>query len=195
MENISVLKDIYSAIDKELKSVKRFGAISRLTLFSGKKSETGYTNKFLYRFEMLIQRSMPDGSQGILVVGNTRTDAKVTATEGQFIWLEIAKDLGNRISQAYYEVDLSFLLEDLKEKYASIIDGNRKIDGAGSNLILGVIPTDSQSNFIAKYSANYLSDEQLRAIDRALACEISAIHGPPGTGKTRTLAGALVECL
>jgi hypothetical protein len=128
MEYLPVLQSIHSAIDKELKTIKRFGATSRISLFSGKKSQTGFPQKFLYRFEMLIQRILPDGSQCNLVVANKSVEAKVTATEGQFIWLEISTDFGKRITQAYYEVDLSFFLEDLKEKYASLIDSKIPIN-------------------------------------------------------------------
>jgi hypothetical protein len=128
MEYLPVLQSIHSAIDKELKTIKRFGATSRISLFSGKKSQTGFPQKFLYRFEMLIQRILPDGSQCNLVVANKSVEAKVTATEGQFIWLEISTDFGKRITQAYYEVDLSFFLEDLKENYASLIDSKIPIN-------------------------------------------------------------------
>lgn len=117
---------------------------------------------------------MPDGSQGNLALGNTSVEARVTTTEGQFIWLEIAQDFGKRISQAYYDVDLSFLLEDLKEKYASFIDGNRSINDLGANSIMGIIPEISGDNYITKSSVKYLSNEQIRAIDDALCFDSPA---------------------
>jgi len=190
----SILEDIHSAIDKELKTIERYGATSRITLLSGRKSTKAFARTNLYRFEMLIQRTLPDGSQGRLIVRNSSFDAKVVATEGQFIWLDLSQDLGHRIPHAYYDVDLSFLLKDLKEKYSSLIDNPNIISGPGINMIQGTIPENPIAEFSATDTAHYLSSEQLFAIENALSMEIGAIHGPPGTGKTRTLAGALVEC-
>jgi superfamily I DNA and/or RNA helicase len=165
-----------------------------MTLFSGRKSSKAFARTNLYRFEMLIQRTLPDGSQGRLIVSHGSSDAKVVATEGQFIWLDLSHDLGERIPQAYYDVDLSFLLKDLKEKYSSLIGNPDRIVGPGANLIQGCIPEIPVGGFMATNSLSHLSIEQGLAIENALSMVIGAIHGPPGTGKTRTLAGALVEC-
>ncbi len=188
------LKDIQSAIDIELKTVKRYGSTSRITLFSGKKSSKVPSKSHLYRFEMLIQRSFPDGSHGTLVYRNKSMDADVVATEGQYIWLNLNEDVGERIPQAFYEVDLSFLLEDLKEKYLSLTKNMTSISGPGINLLLAHNLETSNDSFCVRNCIQYLSPEQIIAIENMLSSKVGAILGPPGTGKTRTLAGALVEC-
>ena len=151
---------------------------------------------------MVIQSNLPDGSEGKLIVGNLSSHAKVAMTEGQFIWLETSLNFGENIPHAYFDVDLSFLLEDLKEKYAVLTKDHSKIRQPGIDLLLGNLPKTSTSHFLAKNligcrSSNdspYLSYEQVCAIEKIIPLKIGAIHGPPGTGKTRTLAGALVEC-
>jgi tetratricopeptide (TPR) repeat protein len=189
-----MLKEIYSAIDTELKTVKRYGATSRITLLSGIKSSKEFLRTKLYRFEMLIQRNFPDGSQGKLVYKGRLSDARVVMTEGQYLWLDISEDFGERIPHAFFDVDLSFLLEDLKEKYSTLMSGQISMSLPGTKLLLANIPESPNYISSPNASAGYLSEEQFSAVEKMISMEIGAIHGPPGTGKTRTLAGMLVEC-
>jgi len=103
-------------------------------------------------------------------------------------------DMGDRIPQAYYETDLSFILEDLKEKYSQALNGSLPMSQAGINLLVGNIAGTIPKDFFIRYSDGYLSPEQLLAIDKILSAEVGAILGPPGTGKTMTLASLLIEC-
>lgn len=106
MELTEILIEITSAINDELKTIKRYGA-SRITLFSGRRSPREISKSFIYRFEMLIQRSLPEGSRGKLIFQNRTVDADVISIEGQYLWLNIPTDIGDQIPQAYYETDLS----------------------------------------------------------------------------------------
>ena len=191
-----ILKEIHAAIDKELKAVRRYGATSRIRLLSGIRSRVEFLKPILYRFEMAIQSNLPDESQGKLIVGSLSSDAKVARSEGQFIWLEVSQDFGEKVPHAYFDADLSFLLEDLKEKYAALINDENKIKRPGIDLLLGNIPKSSTVQFLAKnlIGHSHFSFEQVRAVENIMPLKIGAIHGPPGTGKTRTLAGVLVEC-
>ena len=143
---------------------------------------------------MLIQRNFPDGSQGKLVYKGRLSDARVVMTEGQYLWLDISEDFGERIPHAFFDVDLSFLLEDLKGKYSALIAGQISMSLSGTKLLLANIPESPNYISSPKVSASYLSEEQFSAVEKMISMEIGAIHGPPGTGKTRTLAGMLVEC-
>lgn len=188
------LGELASAINDELKTIKRYGATSRITLFAGKKSSRDSSKSILYRFEMLIQRTLPEGSRGKLIFQNKSTDADVVAVEGQYIWLSLSRDMGDRIPQAYYDTDLSFILEDLKEKYSQAVNGSLSMSQAGINLLVGNISGTVSKDFSVSYTDRDLSPEQICAIDKILSAEIGIILGPPGTGKTRTLAGLLTEC-
>lgn len=194
MDLKETIGEIASAINDELKTTKRHGATSRITLFAGKSSRRELSRSFLYRFEMLIQRTLPEGSKGKLLFQNRSVDADVVAVDGQHLWLNLPLDVGDRIPQAYFDVDLSFILEDLKEKYSQALMGSLKMERAGKNLLLGVTSNRIPREFIVQHSDRYLSDEQSLAIEKILTAEVGAILGPPGTGKTRTLAGALIEC-
>lgn len=188
------ISEIVSAINDELKTIKRYGATSRITLFAGIRSPQDFSKYIIYRFEMLLQRTLPEGSRGKLVFHNKSTDADVVAVEGQYLWLSLSRDMGDRIPQAYYDTDLTFILEDLKEKYSQAFNGSLPMGQAGINLIVRSISNIVPKDFFIRYSDQYLSSEQLSAIDKILSAEVGAILGPPGTGKTRTLAGLLIEC-
>lgn len=64
----------------------------------------------------------------------------------------------------------------------------------GINLLVGNISSTTPKDFFVRYSEGYLSPEQVLAIEKILTAEVGVILGPPGTGKTRTLAGLLIEC-
>ncbi len=194
IDPFAILKEIHSAIDTELKTVRRYGATSRITLLSGIKSTKEFSRANLYRFEMLIQRNFPDGSQGKLVYKGKISDARVVMTEGQCIWLDISEGFGERIPHAFFDVDLSFLLEDLKGKYSALMAGQISMSLPGTHLILANISDSSSYPSHLTVSFDYLSEEQFSTVEKMISMEIGAIHGPPGTGKTRTLAGMLVEC-
>jgi hypothetical protein len=151
--------EILSAINDELKAVKRNGGTSRITLFSGKRSGNRLIpGAFVYRFDMLLQRTLPDGSRGQLTFQNRRVDAEVVATEGQYLWLSLMTDIGDRLPQAYYDVDMTFLLEDLKEKYSSFVKGEMKAGKPGTNLLLGnasgIIAKDVYVRYTDQYFLN-----------------------------------------
>ena len=93
-------------------------------------------------------------------VGKRSTDAKVVATEGQFIWLDLSKQFGDRIPQAFYDVDLSFLLKDLKEKYSIFKENPDQIRRPGLNLILGTIQDTPVSSFSPSHSLNFLLESK-----------------------------------
>jgi hypothetical protein len=194
MDLNETLGEIVSAIDHELKTIKRHGATSRIALFSGQRSSREFSRAFLYRFEMLIQRTLPEGSRGKLTFRNKSVDADVVAVEGQFLWLSLARDMGERIPHASYDTDLSFILEDLKEKYSLAKSGSLLMGKPGVNLLLGRASNPRSNDLYVRHSDHYLSSEQRWAIEKTLSAELGAILGPHGTGKTRTLAGLLVEC-
>jgi hypothetical protein len=188
------LSEIASAINDELKTIKRYGATSRMTLFAGIRSSRDFPKSILYRFEMLIQRTLPEGSRGKLVFHNKSVDAEVVSVNGQYLWLTLSKDMGDRIPQAHYDSDLTFILEDLKEKYSQALNGSLPMGPAGINLLGGNNSNTITKDFFVRYSDGYLSPEQVSAVEKILSAEIGVILGPPGTGKTRTLAGLLIEC-
>ena len=85
-------------------------------------------------------------------------------------------------------------MEDLKEKYSGAINGSLHINQAGKNLLIGQVINTVSDNLPVEYCIHYLSQEQTLAIDKIISAEIGVILGPPGTGKTRTLAGLIIEC-
>ena len=92
-----IVSDILSAINDELKAVKRNGGTSRMILFSGKRSGNRVIpGSFVYRFDMLLQRTLPDGSCGQLTFQNRCVDAEVVATDHQYLFLSLKTDLGDR---------------------------------------------------------------------------------------------------
>jgi hypothetical protein len=97
------------------------------------------------------------------------------------MWLE--EDRGLEIDQALLQFDTTFLLERLADRL-------RQTPGYNYNIRLGlaVLRNDGTPGRAAWTSSERLNQSQEMAIQTALGSDVSYIWGPPGTGKTRTVA-------
>ena len=103
-------------------------------------------------------------------------------------------DMGDTIDEAILQDSSFFLLEKLNNRldgvksgeFALNIDGSMKLFGFNQPNSFTPIPLDQQK--LCSFSPNC---EQEIAIRKALSQEITFIWGPPGTGKTKTLASIL----
>jgi energy-coupling factor transporter ATP-binding protein EcfA2 len=100
-------------------------------------------------------------------------------------------DMGEVIEEAVIQDSSFFLLEKLNSKLENIKSGQLTINIDGSRKLFGF----SQPNSLAPMPLNeqrladfYPNCEQEIAIRKALSQEVTFIWGPPGTGKTKTLA-------
>ncbi len=99
-------------------------------------------------------------------------------------------DLGPKIAAARLVANDSFLIERLKERLEKVHSGEAQCQRQSAERVLGLIPARSADSEPAPAVLNGspLNSEQIVAVRRSLGSDTTYVWGPPGTGKTTTLA-------
>ncbi len=138
-----------------------------------------------YSFEMESELNLSDDAPITLTVGSNEATGSVIVCEGFQIIIVIDRDFGAKIGQAFIGVEPWKLLEALVEK----LDNVRASNHLALKLIQegpGLATTDSPES---------IPKGQIAAINTAIRNDITVIWGPPGTGKTYTMAQIAKEAL
>ena len=179
------------ALDLEVtESRKRGGA--RLDVRNGKRvGQDG--GKCRYRFTVAdTPPGLNDEKPIRIEVDGQEVRGTIASFREGIIEVALEEDRGPTIARARLIVDDSFLVERLKERLEEVRDGAEYFNGDTADRILGrreprVADAEPHHLALTDRSAN-LNDEQRDAVRRALGSDTTFVWGPPGTGKTTTLA-------
>lgn len=138
-----------------------------------------------YSFEMESELNLSDDAPITLSVGLNQATGSVLVCEGFQIIVVIDKDFGTKISQAMIGVEPWKLLEALVKK----LDPLNPADKLALKLI------QEGPGLATKDPASSIPKGQSAAISAARRNDITVIWGPPGTGKTYTMAQIAKEQL
>ena len=182
------------ALDEEIEAIKRGGAGSIVTVFNGRLlREISGTYVYLFNLENFL--AVLDESPAEIEVRGERYPAHVLLTQGLEVEIGIEKNLGKLIPQARLQTNLWYLLELLKKKYIECRDGYSKPNFQLSEVLFsghGASPEKTH-----KFEINFSpsldppNPSQQQAIEASFSSQLSIIWGPPGTGKTKTIAKAI----
>lgn len=139
-----------------------------------------------YSFEMESELFISDDAPITLKVDGEKATGSVFMCEGFQIIVVVNHDFGERISKAWISVEPWKLMEALHEKM-DIIDP--QVHHLAYDL-LNIGPELSSDE-----PANTIPRGQKIAQERALSEGITVIWGPPGTGKTYTMAKIAIKAL
>lgn len=185
-----VVAECMQALDDEVDAIKRFGT-KPIRLFDGELLGIP-EGAWLYRFTTDEDVVLPDNSRAEIIVNEARYDCTVIAVEGFHILLVSDPDLGEEIPEARLDVDLTFLIRALQDAIEPLI---QTPDHAIVAQAIGIRePSRRRSHSQAERAPLRARADrnQQRAIDASATYDCSFIWGPPGTGKTWTIA-AIVE--
>lgn len=158
------------AIDDEIEAVRNDRSRGHL-LFEG-QVVTQRAGSWLYVFRAEDELRTPGSTPGRLRYDGQELDVVVLATEGFDVYLTVSNKLGGELERAVLSIDLTFLLEELKE---------RLNDGRFWNKEILKALFRSQPEWDLRIG-------QAEAVRQAASKEAIFLWGPPGTGKTTTLA-------
>jgi hypothetical protein len=186
-ENYRELKEriaLYiTALQNEIEALKSHSARS-YPISSGKLLGEAGTD-FLYEFKLDDDTRIGDDFPVEVDTGEETTRGVTIAIEGDRIVLLLQMQIGDKIEHATLKTAPFFLLEQLIERLESIDDEDAKC-----------IEALFDENIDTKYKSDIsieqrdLNDYQINAARSVMRNQISFVWGPPGTGKTRTLAFA-----
>lgn len=189
---IGLLAEFDKALEDEIKAVKTRGGDKTLALKDG-KFVGEIAGERVYQFN--LERKMPVADETpaqIEIMGRSYRASIVRFLEFK-LEVRITDFDGERISFALLKIDATYVLRKLKEALSFL---SPRTQSAGLALkVFNRIPSKCSVGkpvFTLKDKHGNLPDHyQAKAIETCLGSEVSFIHGPPGTGKTRTLVNVV----
>jgi len=151
-----------------------------LVALDGVLTHRGEEGLFLYVFDLEAEAFLLDGTPARVRYGSREARGEVIAVRGFELTLALNESLGDYVERAKIFCEPWFLLAALQE---------RLHEAPGKNLamalaVLGNVPARPR-RFLPPSAAAEAQEEALRLADER---GITFIWGPPGTGKTETLA-------
>jgi len=187
--------ELVQSLDEEIDALKNPRGRSRggniVKIFNGRfLREISGLNIYLFNLENFL--TALDDSPAEIEINGYRYSSQVLLTQGLEVEIGIERFFGNFIAEAILYTNSWYLLDLLKKKLDEAHSGPNKADfGLSEALFLGKLsgPSSStQGEMSYSLGEEPPNDAQKRAIEASYSSRLSIVWGPPGTGKTKTVA-------
>ncbi|OPX93692.1 MAG: RecBCD enzyme subunit RecD [Pelotomaculum sp. PtaB.Bin104] len=191
MTPTQLIPEFIQALQKEIDALKRGKGGSIVKVFNGRLiRET--SGLFIYLFHLENFLAAIDDTPAEIVVGGKRYQCQIVFVQGMEVQIALEKNIGQAIAEAKIQTNLWFLLELLRKKFEESIPSASDKFKNSEQLFAGTSTAISQRE-APKYalSHNPPNEAQEKAIAASFYNSLAVIWGPPGTGKTKTIAKAV----
>jgi hypothetical protein len=182
------LRAMSGALRVEVETLRADRTLQGRTVTGGARLGTS-GKRTTYAFPDVPGAGLPDDTPIRLVLDDGReVDGEVATRNDRELVVALAEDVGELVEHAILIADASFLLERLAVRIDEVLD-----DEDGLNLdmvarVVGLGEIASAREDVPPDVAEGLNAEQADAVARALGSDATFVWGPPGTGKTTTVA-------
>ncbi|WP_339146087.1 MULTISPECIES: AAA domain-containing protein [unclassified Sutcliffiella] len=176
MKTSSYIKEWKKALQAEIQHLKKYGSTKYLIKNGHLVTKD---NTFTYFFETNTSVRIPVGSQVKVEWGGINTEGKILSSEGKNVIISFQESLGDMITEAYLFHDPWELLDQLIQRLDEIKESKKK--RARINRLMNPVNVTNHPTDIIKSNVHEL-------ILRSKYNPVTFVWGPPGTGKTYTLA-------
>lgn len=185
------VREAIGALSDELSAVSRQRTQTDVPLRAGQVVAVGAT-RTLMRFEADSEVSAREGTSATLVIRPGETvEVDVISVFGAEVTLSLSNDAPTP-DRAVLRCDLSWLLSTHSKRMHELSCGAPGFDTDAA--LAMVTPAASSARSVAgRRRWGSLNDTQSLAVDHGLGDGVTWLWGPPGTGKTTTLAVLLEE--
>lgn len=172
-----------TALQNEIEALRNYSS-RNYTLASGRFLGNAET-EFLYEFRLEDETRIVEDMPVEIEVAGDITHGTVISVDGDRIVLLLQNDLGDGIEQATLRTAPFFLLEQLIERLDNLEDKDVET-------LEELFTEDSDKEFEEDLTLDpkQLNEFQVGAARSVVKKPVSFVWGPPGTGKTQTLAFA-----
>ncbi len=170
------IKEWQQALNQEINHLKKFGG-SRYSVTNGRLLSTD--GPYNYYFDTALPLGTPVGSSIKLEWGKMKSSGRVISAEGRGIILALEQNFGDLISEAYLLHDPWELLEQLIDRLDEIKKSKQK------RLRVKRMMNPSMET---RHPEEKIKGNVHELILRSKYNPATFVWGPPGTGKTYTLA-------
>ncbi len=190
----AIIQEFIKALDEEIEAIKKRRGGSIVKIFNGRFLRE-VSGLYVYIFNLENFLAVLDDSPAEIEIQGRRYPAQVISTQGMEVEIGIERFCGKFIQEAKLHAKLWYLLENLKKKYAESESSSSKNNFQLSDILF----SNDESKYRKKEKAKVeysvsdkpLNTSQKRAVDSSVISQVSIIWGPPGTGKTKTIASAV----
>ena len=180
--SIPELKEYVKKLFQEMYFVQKEGG-KQYKITNGRQIMS-YAGRYLYTFEIDTEVNLVEDSPITLIVGHVETKGEVFMCVGFQIFLTVKDNLGKTIDSAYLKGEPWKLIQALAQKVSIINSDNSPL----AMKLWNKGPILGGGETIDK-----IPKGQDKAIQKALLDDITIIWGPPGTGKTHTMASLALK--
>ena len=170
------MKEWHQALQNEIIFLKKYGS-NKYRVTNGRLLSNDGT--FTYYFDTAFSLKIPVGSSITIVWGGIKQGGRTLSSEGKGIIVQLEQSLGDLIPEAYIYHDPWELLEQLIERLDEI-NKNKQKRLRVNRLMDPAMP--------AKHPVDKIKSNVHELVLRSKYNPVTFVWGPPGTGKTYTLA-------
>jgi superfamily I DNA and/or RNA helicase/ssDNA-binding Zn-finger/Zn-ribbon topoisomerase 1 len=188
-ENNSPIQEMLLAIEANIAFLQKEGN-AQLIVRNGKfVNDIG--ESFIYEFVLDFFQDIEADAEVEIRTRDKSAVGKVIAVDDKKIQVSLDKNLGTSIPEARLVISNYYLLKLLHEKLKAVESGEIEFTDLSEKLFgLQTSKTELDDSYQIPYSlvVGIPNKYQEEAIRLSLGSEVSFIWGPPGTGKTQTIA-------
>ena len=181
------------ALALEVVAIKKKRGGFKIELRKGRRiGQAG--EQWLYQFVVSGEVNLRDDTPVELKINGETVGGTLVSFRENVLIVALEEDQGPKIDRAQLTADDSFLVERLKERLADVQAGKVFVNTAAANRALGLASIKAEkvsatAPIVLEVTEDgQLNPEQVIALRQALGSDTTFVWGPPGTGKTTTLA-------
>ncbi len=186
-----LIPEFVQALQKEIDALKKGKGGSTVKVFNGRllRATSGL---FIYLFHLENFLAAIDDTPAEIEVSGRRYSCQIISVQGMEVQIALEKKLGQAIAEAKIQTNLWFLLELLRKKFEESVPSAGDKFKMSEQLFAGTSNyNDSKSAPKYDFSQAPPNASQKDAINASFIKSLAIIWGPPGTGKTKTIAKAV----